>query len=61
MSNNQYFGLETYFNEKATFYKEIEVSGNVYIDSGNLIISSENGIKYKLIVSDSGNLSTVAL
>jgi hypothetical protein len=49
MSNNQYFGLETFFNEKATFFKSLE---------GELIITSPSGKKYKLVVDDSGNLST---
>lgn len=61
MSNNQYFSEETFFNENVKFYKEVEISGNVYIDSGNLIIRSPNGTRYKLVVSDTGVLSTVSL
>lgn len=61
MSNNQYFSEETFFNEDAKFYKNATISGNVYVDSGNIIIKSDNGTQYKLVVSDSGVLSTIPL
>ncbi|QPX48010.1 hypothetical protein PQC13_gp045 [Synechococcus phage S-SRM01] len=61
MSNNQYFSEETFFNNDVKFYQSVELSGNVYIDSGNLIMRSPNGTRYKLVVSDTGVLSTVAL
>lgn len=42
-------GNEAYFNEKATFFRGLE---------GELILTSPTGKKYKLIVDDSGILST---
>jgi hypothetical protein len=49
MTNINVFGEETYFNKRATFFKSLE---------GELIITSSTGKKYKLVVDDSGNLST---
>jgi hypothetical protein len=61
MSNNQYFSQETFFNNDVKFYQSVELSGNVYIESGNLIMRSPNGTRYKLVISDAGVLSTVSL
>jgi len=55
-----YYG-ESEFNEKVTFHNEVNLSGNVYFSSGNIIIKSNNGVRFKLIVSDSGVLSTTPL
>ena len=49
MSNNQYFGLETFFNEKVTFFKTIEgnlngnVTGNVTGNISGNISGNVNG------------------
>lgn len=56
-TNLSVFGQETYFNEKAHFFSNVDVGGNLRIINGNLILESENGIKYKLVVSDLGILS----
>ena len=32
MSNNQYFGLETYFNEDAKFFKDVYIYGKLYYE-----------------------------
>lgn len=61
MSNNQYFSEETFFNNDVKFYQSVELSGNVYVESGNIILTSDNGNRYRLVVSNTGVLSTVAL
>jgi hypothetical protein len=64
MSNNQYFGLETYFNEKATFYKGVEgdvtgnVSGNVSGDvTGNVTGNLTGNVSGDVTGNVTGNLT----
>lgn len=61
LSDLEVFGNEVYFNEKATFFGNIDLGGNLSILDGNLIIKSDNGTQYKIVVSNFGVLSTTPL
>jgi hypothetical protein len=50
MADINSFANPTYFNEDVTFYK------NLY--PNEIVMTSPNGTKYKLVVSNDGTLST---
>ena len=57
MSNNQYFGLETFFNEDVKFYKDVYIYGTLYYDfrKNNLIEFNNVKIEGNLEVFGSSN------
>ena len=57
MSNNQYFGLETFFNEDVKFYKDVYIYGTLYYDfrKNNLIEFNNVKIEGYLEVFGSSN------
>jgi hypothetical protein len=40
MSNNQYFGQETFFNEDAKFYKDVDIGQDLTVNLGSITASS---------------------
>jgi hypothetical protein len=67
MTQKDIFGNETKFFEKASFFNGAEFTGNIVIDgnievnSGHLIMIGENGIKYKLSITNVGILTATPL
>ena len=58
MSDITVFGNQSYFNDKTTFFDEVQIGENLKIKSGKLLVTSPNGTEYRLIVSNDGTLST---
>ena len=54
MSNNQYFGQETFFNENVKFYKDVEISGNI---SGSLTGNVVGNLTGNVVGNVTGNLT----
>ena len=56
MPDSQYFGLESYFNDNVTFYKDVTINGNLNYDSLSVNNLTVNG-KTTLGITTSTNLS----
>lgn len=49
------------FSSGDDFVQNLNIYGNIEVNSGNLIMIGENGIKYKLSVTNVGILTAIPL
>lgn len=57
MADIKGYGLQSYFNEDASFWKDVYVYGCLYLsDSCGLVFKTPNGNIYSININDGGNL-----